>query len=703
MDLSSKNLAASHDLEVSHSPAPIHIHLPSSESAETAKKIEAAKSTADILSTPTSSSKNLERTRITVSEQTVEQRVFDIVTRYCPELLVKNENQEGVSNQYSNLPLIHAVHKGDKDFVKSLILAGADLNAWDVDGYTALMYAAREGNKEIVDVLLSAQANLNVKNDTDTGLTALMYAIDNGHQDIVEAFITEQADLSIQDQQGYTALIHAINSNHSMISLLAKDRASLELKNYSGNTPLMFAVKEMDLEAVEDLLRAQANPNTYDREDTTPLIWALEHDQEKIALSLIQAQAVINMRHKNGCTPLMIAAQRGNLTISQELIRFGASLNAQNPTGSTALMLAALKGHENVVQALLTEHADVDMRHQDGSTPLMCAILSEHKAVACMLIEAGSQIEAYSEDGYSPLSLAILTNQLDLAHLLIQRSADLTRGMEVISRILLAHIWGLQGISKIETENPSESIHLNLEGMPLLKFSMKMLSEFWQKFFRSLELEDTQLYTLIPKKTPEKILECLHDSYPLYPYTASQILEKVKAENPSPFVILGGSEHHAISMVIYNDQLVICNRGEGRGQQVDTTTYYSLPRSLIDETLIEKLTTIQPTTAAFIEEIKNLRMQVLPGGFSQKNQEVGNCTWASSKAALRVICQFYTDPYIGKKLYKAFTAFTRETAFQDYRDHSTQPDRTLLQQMEEKLPKKRQQWRDATTGIDKKK
>lgn len=92
-------------------------------------------------------------------------------------------------------------------------------------------------------------------------------------------------------------------------------------------------------------------------------------------------------------------------------------------------------------------------------------------------------------------------------------------------------------------------------------------------------------------------------------------------------------------------------------------------------------------------------MQILPHGFSQKNQEVGNCTWASSKAALRVVCQFYTGRDIGQKLYKAFTTLTRDIAFKDYRDNSTEPDMALLQQIEEKLPKKRQQWIDTITGI----
>lgn len=553
MDSPNHNLSSHHSLGVSHSPAHVHIPLPSPKSTETTKKVEAAKAMTEAQMSAVSSPKTLQPDKVTI-------------------------------------------HTTITEFTNT------DLNSKDINGYTLLMHAARDGNKKIVDTLIHAKADLNMQNDIGGGLTALMLAIDNGHEEIAQALVAAQADLHIQDFRRRTALMHAIGGPASMIALLAKDRASLNLRNDEGNTALMFAVKEQNLEALEELLNAQANPNITDNKNTRPLMWALEHDQREIAFTLLRGKAEIDVRNKNGYPPLHLAAENGDLAIVQELIRFGADINARTNEEFTALACAVKKNYEGIVQALLAEHADVNLLDCDGGSALMMAVSLEHEAIARMLIEAGSQIDIHTPSGYSPLTLALLTNQVDVGKLLIEKGANLARALEVIYRLMLAHIWGLKGHSTIVAGDETNPVQLNLEGMPLLKFSIKRLSEYLQYFFQSIEFEDTNLSQLIPKDTLEKILNCLINSHPLSPHTPTQILEKIQAENPSPFVILGGSAHHAISMVIYKDQLVICNRGEGRDQNIDTSTYYFLPPSRIDNALIEQLITIQPVQKILSQE-----------------------------------------------------------------------------------------------------
>jgi len=52
--------------------------------------------------------------------------------------------------------LIHAAAAGDLVRVKSLIAAGADMNAKTDDGETALMLASDRGDAEVVKALLTA-------------------------------------------------------------------------------------------------------------------------------------------------------------------------------------------------------------------------------------------------------------------------------------------------------------------------------------------------------------------------------------------------------------------------------------------------------------------------------------------------------------------------------------------------------------------
>ena len=78
--------------------------------------------------------------------------------------------------------LVTALENGHKDVVQWLLDAGADVNAKDTWGRTALMKASLNGHKDIVQLLIEAGADVNVK-DND-GRTALMCASLYGHKDI---------------------------------------------------------------------------------------------------------------------------------------------------------------------------------------------------------------------------------------------------------------------------------------------------------------------------------------------------------------------------------------------------------------------------------------------------------------------------------------------------------------------------------------
>ncbi len=83
-----------------------------------------------------------------------------------------------------NQELIKAAEKGDTAAVKALLDRGADVNAKDENGGTALMEAALLGNNATVQALLEAGADVNAKNKY--GRTALMMAAAEGYTEIVE-------------------------------------------------------------------------------------------------------------------------------------------------------------------------------------------------------------------------------------------------------------------------------------------------------------------------------------------------------------------------------------------------------------------------------------------------------------------------------------------------------------------------------------
>jgi ankyrin repeat protein len=69
--------------------------------------------------------------------------------------------------------------------VEKLLEQGANVNAKDRDGETALMWAARRGHSETVKALINAGADVNVKGGRYSK-TALMWAEAWDHSEIAE-------------------------------------------------------------------------------------------------------------------------------------------------------------------------------------------------------------------------------------------------------------------------------------------------------------------------------------------------------------------------------------------------------------------------------------------------------------------------------------------------------------------------------------
>lgn len=99
--------------------------------------------------------------------------------------------------------LMRAVDEANVGLVKSLLAAGADVNAVSEGGKSALIRATTRGYLDIVRVLLAAGADVNAKKEN--GATALIVAVFLGYADIVRVLLASGADPDAQTAQGTTA------------------------------------------------------------------------------------------------------------------------------------------------------------------------------------------------------------------------------------------------------------------------------------------------------------------------------------------------------------------------------------------------------------------------------------------------------------------------------------------------------------------
>ncbi len=96
-----------------------------------------------------------------------------------------------------------AARAGNIDGLNAALAAGADPNARDARGRTALMHAADKGYTLLVGPLLAAGADPNLR--APDGATALFMAAAHGHSEIVAALMKAGADLKIEGPKGMTA------------------------------------------------------------------------------------------------------------------------------------------------------------------------------------------------------------------------------------------------------------------------------------------------------------------------------------------------------------------------------------------------------------------------------------------------------------------------------------------------------------------
>jgi ankyrin repeat protein len=275
--------------------------------------------------------------------------------------------------------------------VKTLLKSGADVNAAQGDGMTALHWAALNGDAEMASMLLYAGANVGAKTRIG-GYTPLHLAAQVGNANVIAPLIAAGAPVATLTATGATALMHAAHSgNAEAVRILLENGADPNVKETAnGQTALMFASAADRVDVVKMLIARGADLNATSRvEDFSKLTMTNDVDQNGVPRpqpppppggrdipGITRPYNYNELIDKHGgLAALHFAARQGAMASAEALITGGANINQPGAGDkATPILVAAINGHFDLVSYLLDNGADPNLASIGGVTPLYAVI-----------------------------------------------------------------------------------------------------------------------------------------------------------------------------------------------------------------------------------------------------------------------------------------------------------------------------------------
>ncbi|MCB9947918.1 MAG: ankyrin repeat domain-containing protein [Rhodospirillaceae bacterium] len=293
-----------------------------------------------------------------------------------------------------------------------------------------LLEAADQGRLEHAMFALELGADVDAT-ERNLDRTPLMLASDHGFEPIVQLLLAMGAHADTQSEEGWTALMYAVNGGQAAIvrQLLASGADPEATDPQSGFSALMLASLLGDVDTIAALAGAGADvTRRAGDEGDTPLVLAAANAGTRAPLAvaeLLVRGAEIETPNDGGVTPLIAAVLAANLDTVRLLLDEGAAPDRQSDEGHTPLGLACLAGNPALVEALLLAGADPDRRSAGGVAPLLLAASGGHREVAALLVDAGAGVDSVDPiQGRTALMLAAGRGDAEMVDLLLHLGAD---------------------------------------------------------------------------------------------------------------------------------------------------------------------------------------------------------------------------------------------------------------------------------------
>lgn len=353
-------------------------------------------------------------------------------------------------------PLMHAARSAKVDAIRSLVRAGAEVNAKESwNGQTALMWAAADGDSAMVTALLELGADIHAK--SHAGTTPFLFAVRKGDLRSVQAMLNAGADVNQKRSGDFaTPLLTAIINGHADLVDLLLDKGAdpnaeggtTEVTVTGSKTPeVKLTLKTPTFrEQLRDVGSEGGNGrnNSWGRPlqaavhvanwHVSDILITVNIDRIRIVKSLLAHGADVNGRNTDmeprwegaryrrrlvGATALLLASYSADVEVMRVLLAHGADPKINTGVNITPLMAAAgiawasnqdRASEAEVLEAvkLLVEeqHLDVNFLADTGETAMHAAAYRGANSVVQYLFDHGAKLDVIDKSGRTPLAVA---------------------------------------------------------------------------------------------------------------------------------------------------------------------------------------------------------------------------------------------------------------------------------------------------------
>jgi ankyrin repeat protein len=323
----------------------------------------------------------------------------------------------------------------------------------------ALIAACQHRKDNIQGIKLVLKTCMDVDVQDDKMRTALMTSCLLGHVKKVQELIKQGASCYLQDEQGNTALIEAVQSNSKkLVELILQLNPVVNQVNKFNETALIVAVKQKSPteDIINLLLTAGAEPEMLDNNNKSAWLIAKQkhpkisrlierhlNDKNQIELPFFsndyqvpektlqtkpvetkpkttQKVKVQNNQQENISDEVISTKLVSDSTTTPYIYRAEKKIK----TNKQEWFHAAKTGNLGGLNRMLLEDIDIDCVDEKGCTALIRASGHSRRAVVSFLLQQKANIELRSHNGSTAMSSSIIGNCRRVAGLLLDNKVN---------------------------------------------------------------------------------------------------------------------------------------------------------------------------------------------------------------------------------------------------------------------------------------